>query len=201
MRNKSHEFNDHIRAVVARFSATRSPTYAQIAEHLTQAGIKTIRGAVFTSTSARRIIKSSNKVKKSNNDFVDYPDGTTRFSIECRKGPNKGKLTGIIDTEDRLKVEKLSWHALQPIRNRYPYARAMITHPGSPWIKRTDHSSYRQQQTGLQLHHLIMGKPQKGMVVDHINGDGLDNRKENLRFVTVSENQQNRYADKVENND
>tara|TARA_B100002051_G_scaffold270812_1_gene304378 strand:- start:4455 stop:4793 length:339 start_codon:yes stop_codon:yes gene_type:complete len=41
------------------------------------------------------------------------------------------------------------------------------------------------------LHRLILGKPQKGMVIDHINHIGLDNRKENLRFLTAAQNQQN----------
>lgn len=41
------------------------------------------------------------------------------------------------------------------------------------------------------IHRLVMGNP-KGMQVDHINGDTLDNRKENLRVCTQSQNMQNK---------
>lgn len=41
------------------------------------------------------------------------------------------------------------------------------------------------------LHHFIYGKPPKGLVTDHINHNRLDNRDENLRFVTVSVNNRN----------
>lgn len=41
------------------------------------------------------------------------------------------------------------------------------------------------------LHTLIMSAPE-GYVVDHINNDGLDNRKCNLRFITRESNHKNR---------
>lgn len=48
------------------------------------------------------------------------------------------------------------------------------------------------KKTNRRLHHDIVGKPEKGMQVDHINRNKLDNRKINLRIVTPSENLINR---------
>ena len=42
-----------------------------------------------------------------------------------------------------------------------------------------------------RLHTFIMGNPKEGMVWDHTNGNKLDNRRENLREVTHSQNSQN----------
>lgn len=45
----------------------------------------------------------------------------------------------------------------------------------------------------IRMHRLIMDPPD-GMVVDHINGDKLDNRRENLRVVSQRENAINRHV-------
>ena len=42
-----------------------------------------------------------------------------------------------------------------------------------------------------RMHRFLLGAP-KGVMVDHRNGDKLDNRKENLRLCTNSQNQANR---------
>lgn len=38
------------------------------------------------------------------------------------------------------------------------------------------------------LHHFIIGKPPEGFVTDHINRNRFDNRRSNLRFITIKEN-------------
>ena len=52
---------------------------------------------------------------------------------------------------------------------------------------------YSGRKDGLHgkfLHRIVMGEPED-LVVDHINGDPLDNRRENLRIVTQQENNMN----------
>ncbi len=46
----------------------------------------------------------------------------------------------------------------------------------------------RKPRKTLRLHHLIIGKPPKGLETDHRNQNKLDNRIRNLRFVTFQQN-------------
>jgi hypothetical protein len=52
---------------------------------------------------------------------------------------------------------------------------------------------FSTNRTGpITLHAFVMGGTLAGLHIDHVNGDRLDNRRENLRFVTPSGNQVNR---------
>lgn len=42
------------------------------------------------------------------------------------------------------------------------------------------------------VHAFVMGGARDGLHIDHVNGNKLDNRKRNLRFVTPQKNQVNR---------
>ena len=47
------------------------------------------------------------------------------------------------------------------------------------------------KKTTIYLHRFILNAP-SGFYVDHINHDGLDNRRENLKITNMSENTKNR---------
>src|SRR5206468_807565 len=51
----------------------------------------------------------------------------------------------------------------------------------------------------LYLHRLIIGAVPRGLTVDHVNGDVLDNRRANLRIVTHSQNHVNRHRQACNN--
>ena len=82
-----------------------------------------------------------------------------------------------IDAADIPLVSDTNWTVFTPTGRSNIYA-----------MRRED-KSFGPDYRAL-MHRLIMGFP--AMQVDHINGDGLDNRRCNLRCVTHSQNQMNR---------
>jgi len=55
------------------------------------------------------------------------------------------------------------------------------------WSLSTFYAARSENGKIIYMHRQIM-KPEKGMVVDHINGNKLDNRRENLRVCTHQQN-------------
>jgi hypothetical protein len=57
-----------------------------------------------------------------------------------------------------------------------------------------EYAARNQDKKAILMHRVILGDPfcNNGLDTDHINRDGLDNRKINLRFCTHQQNQWNR---------
>lgn len=110
------------------------------------------------------------------NDYKIVGD-TTIIYLKRRDG---SVVETKISTSDLPKVDEfpMSWCAT-PNRTRT-----------SMYVSGSLFDEERNKQTVI-LHRFIIDAP-KGQMVDHINHDTLDNRRENLRLVTHTENQQNR---------
>ncbi len=92
----------------------------------------------------------------------------------------KGFVT-IVDDEDYARLSKLSWFAQRGFSKWYASRCQYIGK-----IKGKHKSKH------LYMHNFLVGVIPKGKMIDHINGDGLDNRKCNLRICTKQENGRNR---------
>lgn len=89
---------------------------------------------------------------------------------------SRGKYA-IIDRHDITKISGYSWHAGKC--DNIFYARAYIRGSSKTGVK-------------YAYMHRIICNPPNGLEIDHINGNSLDNRKENLRAVTSSQNKMNK---------
>lgn len=61
----------------------------------------------------------------------------------------------------------------------------------SQYLWRFFDRGYARNQKNVFLHHFLMGKPKKGYCIDHINRCPWDNRRSNLKIVSISENTKN----------
>jgi hypothetical protein len=88
------------------------------------------------------------------------------MQIQLTKG-----LVTLISDEDYERVNKLKWHAI--------------------WSGYRWYAVHTLSHTSKILLHRFILNPSPEQVVDHINGDGLDNRRCNIRLGTQSQNLQN----------
>ena len=90
---------------------------------------------------------------------------------------------GIVDADDIPKLIELNlcWHIMYDKRNYYIQAGERYT----------DKNGKRKGRS-LQLYRIVMDITNRKSVVDHINHNTLDNRKENLRVVEIMQNSKNR---------
>ena len=96
-----------------------------------------------------------------------------RYGYAFRKIPlTKGKFA-IVDTED-----------YQPLRRHKWYARKS---PHTFYAVRSLTNGKKKPRKNMYMHHLVIDIP-KGFFADHINHNGLDNRKANLRLATRTQN-------------
>ena len=77
----------------------------------------------------------------------------------------------IVDDEDYERVNQYKWCYCQGYAQRYI------------------NKGYKKR--AIELMHRFINKTDEGLHTDHINGDGLDNRKINLRTCTASQNAMN----------
>lgn len=77
------------------------------------------------------------------------------------------KRTSKIDIDDLEEVTKWKWS-----------------------LKESDGIEYAYRKGNVYLHRFLL-RAKRGQIIDHVNGDGLDNRRQNLRFCTHAQNQWN----------
>lgn len=97
-----------------------------------------------------------------------------------REIPLTQNKVALVDDKDYEEISKYKWHAY---KGRTTYYAARMS------------QSEHKRRHSIRMHVAILGTP-KGMDTDHINGNGLDNRRENLRIVTKRQNSQNLHIKK-----
>lgn len=98
--------------------------------------------------------------------FISY------FNKNFKEIPLTQGRVALVDAEDYAYLNQRKWYAWKDKTGRFYAVRKVGKH------------------ITLRMHREIMKTP-KGMETDHINGDGLDNRQNNLRICTHSQNGMN----------
>jgi hypothetical protein len=133
------------------------------------------RGGIYCSNKCHGISQIGRKGRKAWNKGISIikqkqtiilPNGEIAVKINLSKD-----LFALIEDEDFDRVNQYKWFLLGGHKNK----------------------QYAKTGNGLLLHRFIMNvdMKSKNVQIDHINGNGLDNRKVNLRLATNQQNNAN----------
>jgi len=100
-----------------------------------------------------------------------------RYGYPFRKIPLTQGEFAIVDPEDYPHLAKYRWH--------------LAKSPSGSYAARWHHPKHSKQRKKIWMHRQVISVP-RGMVCDHKNRNGLDNRRANLRPATISQNLSNR---------
>jgi hypothetical protein len=89
----------------------------------------------------------------------------------------------LVDEDDFERLNKHKW-LCSNVRGKL-YAKK------AEKARRSEKSKTGFYANVIPMTNIILGL-RRGIIIDHINGDSLDNRKQNLRVVTVQQNNMNR---------
>lgn len=110
-----------------------------------------------------KIFKYSSRDKTNHIEILE--DHAEIFLIDKN---NEICAKALIDLDDVDKVKNIKWHRSD--------------------LQRSTYYCLSNDLEWKRIHRLIMGVTDKNIVVDHINHNGLDNRKSNLRICTSGQN-------------
>lgn len=111
-----------------------------------------------------------------NKDRITYT--STHYIVQLTQG-----YSAIIDHQDYDRVSQHPW-CVQQYKDKTGHGRSKV------------YAKCTINRTQVTLHRFILNAT-KGTIIDHINGDPLDNRRSNLRITDRKGNAANRPKDRV----
>jgi hypothetical protein len=96
-------------------------------------------------------------------------------------------LVAIVDDEDYEKLSALSWHSFKPRKALTAYAKTA-----------RKQINYDKRGSPSLMHRIILGLTDPRIKVDHIDRNGLNNQRSNLRIATQLQNMANQKRRKTQ---
>lgn len=125
-------------------------------------------GCIAKENAMKQLNKIHNNELPSYKKYNNY-DLSGKFGIGYIENANKNGINYFyFDLEDYNKIKNYSWHFARGYIEAWDYLNS-------------------EKKTNIRLHRLIMNCPDD-LIIDHINHNTFDNRKENLRMVSDLEN-------------